>query len=174
VITRAMIRKCFGPHVTIRRKFFGGFRVTTPTGGEVEIDHHKCKIHAGGSDVYEAVTLLTADAWGDITAEGSAEFNMAMIAHGEALGVNVTPSVPTGCGCLNVLAAAIIFLFVLAITGGAFVLAGILAGIAWKLMADDDKREAQREAQAFRFPFPRIHGPARFSNDEDLRKGGLI
>ena len=180
-ITAKMIRRYFGPDAGIEERFFGGFRVTTPTGGEVEITQTEYKLHSGGNDVYEALTLLSNEAWGGMMASGAHEHIVAMMAHGEALGVPVTPQIKSGGGCLRVLVAPFVFMMAL----GGFISAGGDQGIAltaaalvtfwvWHSMKKAARREAQRQAQALRYLFPRVQGSARYSSDEDLRKGGLI
>jgi uncharacterized protein (DUF697 family) len=182
-ITKAMIRRHFGSRAEIHEKFFGGFIVRMPGGGEVEIDQHEFKIHSGGDDVHQAMTTLGGEAWGGLTASGSAEEIMTMLAHGEASGVDVTPEVKPGCGCLSVFVTFLVFMLVLGMAGGAgaatgsaggFIVATLVAGWVWSLMNNARKREAQRQAQALRYPFPRVQGSARYSTDEDLQKGGLI
>ena len=181
-ITYQMIQECFGPQAGIEEEFFGdGFRVTTPTGGDVKISQAKCEVHAGGDDVYEAVTRLSTEAWGGMTASGPPEAVAAFIAHGEALGMPVTPEVKAGGGCLRVLVAPFVFMMVagaVSAAGGGpgigFVAAALVTGWVWNSMKESSEREGRRQAQALRYPFPRIHGSARYSSDEDLRKGGLI
>jgi hypothetical protein len=177
-----MIRRYFGPYAKIRERFFGGFWVTTPSGGDVEIGYGKCKVHAGGADVHEALVLLAAEAWGGMTVQGSAEYVMAMMAHGEATGVNVLPTLKPEGGCMSLFVTVLVFLIVLGIADGTELVAGpgecfiaaFAASIVWRLMRNAAKREARRRAQFLRFPFPYIHGRARYSDDEDLRRGGLI
>jgi hypothetical protein len=177
-ITEAMIRKYFGLYASIEKKLFGGFRVTTPTGGDVEIQQDKYTIHAGGHDVHAAMAMLGGEAWGGITAQGPPEFIMAMMAHGEFTGVNVIPVVKPGSGCGAFILTVIVFLIVLGLTAkagspGATVIAALVAWWVWWLMKKGREREAQRQAQALRYTFPLIHGSARYSSDEDLRRGGL-
>ena len=181
-ITSEMIRKYFGPDAGIEEQFFGdGFRVTTTNGGEIEIGQTEFRIRAGGDDVYEAMTLLSAEAWGGLTARGSQENIMAFMAHGEALGVPVTPEVKVAGGCLRIFVAPFVFMMV----AGTVECRGRSSHrvYCWRacdrlgLALDEEirrPREARRQAQALRYPFPRIHGSARYSSDEDLRKGGLI
>ena len=105
---------------------------------------------------------------------------MAFMAHGEALGVPVTPEVKVAGGCLRVLVAPFVFMMVAGIVSAAggpaigFIAGGLVTGWVWNSMKKSAGREARRQAQALRYPFPRIHGSARYSSDEDLRKGGLI
>jgi len=180
-ITAKMIHRYFGPDAGIEERLFGGFRVTTPTGGDVEITQTEYKLHAGGNDVYEALTLLSNEAWGGMTATGPHEHIVAMMAHGEALGVSVTPKIETGGGCLRVFVAPFVFMMVLGgvIAAGkdqgiALTAAALVTGWVWHSMKKAARREAQRQTQTLRYLFPRVQGSARYSSDEDLRNGGLI
>jgi hypothetical protein len=176
--TEAMIRKYFGPYARIEKKLFGSFVVRTPTGGHVEIEQDKYTIHAGGHDVHAAMTILGGEAWGGITAQGSPEFILAMMAHGECTGVDVTPVVKPRSGCGAFILSVIVFLIVLGLAGKSGAPAGgIMAALAasgvWALMKRSRQREAQQQAQALRYTFPLVYGSARYSSDEDLRRGGL-
>jgi hypothetical protein len=179
-ITKAMIRKYFGPSAKIHGKFFGGFHVTTPTGGDLDITQKKFKIHTGGDDVHQAMTLLADEAsGGEITVNGSAEGIVAMLAHAEALDVSVTPELKPGCGCLGLFVTILVFMIVLGIAGresGAvgFVIAALVASWVWSLMKNSRKRDARRRAQALRYPFPRIHGGPRQATRENASQQGWI
>lgn len=177
-ITTDMIRRHFGPYARIEKKLFGGFRVTTPTGGEVEIQQDGYTMHAGGHDVHSAMIMLGGEAWGGVTAQGPPEFILTMMAHGECTGVDVTPVVEPRSGCGAFILTVIVFFIVHGCAGqlgspAAFVIASVAAGAVWSLMKNGRKREAQRQAQALRYTFPLVQGSARYSNDEDLRRGGL-
>jgi hypothetical protein len=121
-----------------------------------------------------------AEAWGHIRVFGPPEHVAAVMAHAEALGVPVTPEVKTGGGCLRILAAPFVFMIAagaattLGAGGGGFIIGGLVAAWVWHGMKKAADRDANRQAQALRYPFPRVHGSARYSTDEDLRKGGLI
>jgi hypothetical protein len=180
-ITPEMIRKYFGPDANVEERFFGGFRVTTRTGGDVEITQTETRLHAGGDDVYEALTLLSAEAWGGMTAFGPHEHVVAMMAHGEALGVSVTPQVKTGGGCLRIFAAPFVFMMALggvSAAGGhpviGFSAAALVTGWVWNAMKKSAEREGRRQAQVLRYPHPRIHGGHRQATRDDAARQGWL
>ena len=87
-ITPEMIRKYFGQSAEIT-SFMGRYTVKTARGGEIKITQSNINPIYGGREVYRATALLANEAWGGGTVNGPAEFKLAMIAHGEAEGVNM-------------------------------------------------------------------------------------
>jgi hypothetical protein len=88
-ITPEMICKYFGQSARINRGLMGGYRVTTPNGGEIKISQSNIDPIYGGSDVYRAAVLLANEAWGGGKVNGPAAFKLAVIAHSEAEGINM-------------------------------------------------------------------------------------
>lgn len=178
-VTRDLIRKHFGKSARISG-FCGHYRVKTRTGGEVEISSRKMKIIFGGDDTYKAVTLLGGEMWGSIEVTGgSREFTLASLAHGEAWGVPVHADYSDkGAAFFRVVVFLLILGFglhmgadkdtttLLVTVGGAVVMFAALKRSA--------RQKEQAKAEAMGFNYPRVQGNARFSDDEDLEKGGLI
>ena len=176
-ITAKMIRRHFGREAEIEEKLFGGFRVTTPTGGDLEIDQTIVKPHAGGEDVYRAMIGLCAEAWNDMVVSGPHEHVIASMAHGEAAGVNVLPAVEGSGGCLRFFVATLVFLFVfgLCIAAGiheflALIIAGAVSYLASKRVRKVQSRNALRRGQPYRFQYPSVHGDEREASREDAKR----
>jgi len=182
-ITAEMIKKYFGVDAEIERRLGGVFLVRTATGGEIEITRDRIRPHLGGEDVYRAMTLLASEAWGGIKASGPREHILACMAHGEALGVKVTPiTKQAGGGCARLwmafmiamigLPASWIASFIWGQTGksvgiGVTVVAIVLV---WELMARYQKQEERRQAQEMRFIYPIQHGTPRDASRDDAER----
>src|ERR1700722_1112465 len=126
-ITPEMIRRYFGQNARIT-SFMGRYRVRTEDGGEVKISQSNINLLYGGSDVHRAVVLLGNEAWGDLTVNGGpAEFKLAMLAHGEAEGIN-TRIKPRG-----IFGSALVAAVIVVIGSNVMdpVLSGVLALIVW-------------------------------------------
>jgi hypothetical protein len=184
-ITKKMIRKHFGEDCQVRRKFFGGFNVTTATGGDVEIKGDKINLHCGGADVYQAMVSLAADAWGGLTAFGPDDHVLATMAHGEQLDVQVTPIVEdSGTGCLRFFVAivmlAIGFWIVgsFATTTNEQIVGGIIAVIVTLkmdgLLKKAEKRAERRRGQKYRNLHPKVHGGRRDASRDDAQRKGWL
>jgi hypothetical protein len=180
-ITAELIRKHLGPRASIKRRLFGGFNVTTPTGGEIEIHQRTYKIYCGGDDVYHAMMSLTAEAWDSISVQGPPEHILATMAHGDALGIPVIPEVKASGGCLRFIVASIVFVF----AAGFFVgdsqdsFRGICVGafaawLVWGFIKRRQQRNARRRAQRYRFQYPQTHGGERRASREDARETGWL
>ncbi len=184
-ITRALVRKYFGKDAKIYG-FDGWYRVTTPGGGLVRIGPgDRARLVYGGDDVYRALILLAGECWGGVKAggNGSREFLLGAIAHGEALGVNVQPDFRDWKATLaRWVVATLVCLFVCAVLGpdqpgDAHGVIGLLvAGAVFFLMKRKARREEQYKLETGGFHYPRGTSGASFADeDEDeLRKGGLI
>jgi hypothetical protein len=180
-ITKKMICRRFGDDTKIQTKFFGGHNITTPTGGDVDIDDDGFRIHCGGEDVYRAIVLLGSDAWGHLTVYGSNDHVMATMAHGEALGVKVTPIVKEGgAGCLRFFLATLVFFICLGMTAraggseGAFLLSLLVAWGVSRLLRKREERAERRRGQRYRYAYPRIHGENREASREDASREGWL
>jgi hypothetical protein len=185
-ITPEMIKKHFGADVGIERRLSGIFLVRTST-GELEIKQDGFRIHTGGEDVYRSITLLAGEAWGGLKANGPREHILACMAHGEVLGVDVTPDVKQKGGCC----ARICVTFLVAMIGwpaswiaslfwdetGKYAglgITGLAIVVLWQLMARDQKEQERRQAQEMRFIYPVHHGTPRDASTDDLEEGGWL
>jgi hypothetical protein len=170
LITPEMIRRYFGQDARIT-SFMGRYRVRTADGGEVKISQSNINPLYGGSDVHRAITLLGNEAWGGLTVNGGpAEFKLAMLAHGEAEGVNIRIR-PRGTFGSALVAALLV------VIGSSFmdpVLSGVLALIVWLLLRRSAKLDAQREAEKLGFAFPRVGGDPRNARREDAEREGWL
>jgi hypothetical protein len=184
-ITRALIRKHFGKEARIW-DFGVWYRVTTPGGGLVRIGPgERARLVYGGDEVYRALLGLAGECWGVVKAggNGSREFLLGAIAHGEALGVNVQPDFRDWRATLaRWVVAALAFLFICAILGPDQpgnrhgVLALLLAAVVFFLMKRKARQEEQHKLETGGFHYPRSAngGVADYADEDDLRKGGLI
>lgn len=171
-ITPEMIRKYFGPNARIT-SFLGRYTVKTARGGEVKISQSNINPLYGGAEVYRAAVLLANEAWGGGKVNGPADFKMAMLAHGEAEGVNMHVA--------ERWYARAIVSFLIAFVGIGFSGPGpwpffwlFVGGVVWLLLKRGAKRQAQRETDQMGFPYPRTGGDAKEASDEDLKKGGWL
>lgn len=175
-LTKDLIRKYFGRGARIRSRWFAdGYKVTTPSGGELLISAKEFTIVIATDDVMHSMTLLGYELWGGITANGSREFIMAQMAHGEALGVNVRPGIKRGWFWRTVMITCVIYGAFAAINGDddGIILVLFAAWILW-LMKRSAKRKLQQLAAEVGFNFPRVHGTAGASSDEDLEREGWV
>jgi hypothetical protein len=184
-ITKTMIRKHFGEDCEVRRKLFGGFNVTTPTGGDVDIKGHKISVHSGGEDVYQAMVSLAAEAWGSVTAFGPDDHVLATMAHGEALDVQVTPIVEdSGTGCLRFFLAILMLVIgfwivtSVATTPNEQIVGGIIALLVTVktdgFLKKAAKRAERRAGQKYRNLQPNIHGGRRDASRDDAKRKGWL
>ena len=186
-ITPEMIKKYFGVDAKIERRLGGVFLVRTATGGEIEITRDRIRPHLGGEDVYRAMTLLASEAWGGLKASGPREHILACMAHGEALGVMVTPvTKQPGAGCARLWVAFMLALiglpvswfasFIWGETGKSAGLGGTVIAVVliWGVMAKAQKEAERRQAQELRFIYPVHHGTPRDASREDLEDGGWL
>lgn len=186
-ITAEMIKKHFGPDAAIERRLGGVFRVNTPRGGEIEIDQTRFRVHTGGEQIYAAMTLLGAEAWGGLTVSGPREHILAFLAHGDALGVNVTiRQERSGSGCLRICAALIgavvaIPAYLLASVFGAENAGQVAIGAAvvatilmLGIISREQKENERRRIQELYFLYPRQHGLPRDASHDDAQRGGWL
>jgi hypothetical protein len=179
-ITREMLRQCFGGGAKIRGGWFGAWRVTTDTGGEVVITQKRIRLITGTDDVYRACVLLIGAAWGGATAEhGSREFMLGMAAHGEAWGVPIRPDyTKRGAGAKRFLVALFIVLGGVKIgiaqtdEGMLFTLAVAVA--VYFFLRHGAKQEAQKEAEQMGYHYPRVQGTAGAASRDDLQRKGWL
>ena len=178
-VTKDLIRKYFGRSAKILG-FYGHYRVKTDSGGEVVISPNHAKIIFGGDDTYKALTLLMGECWGGAKASGgSREFMLGAMAHGEAWGVNIRPDYRDKGAAF---ARAVVFLLIVLVGFGlgagkdafGLLVTVFMAVVVVAAMARSAKRKEQAQAEAMGFHYPRVQGSARFSDDEDLEKGGLL
>lgn len=174
-ITPEMIRKYFGKSARITG-FAGRYRVRTVDGGEVKISQSNINPLYGGSDVYRAAVLLAKEAWGSGKVHGgSAEFKLAMLAHGESEGMNLR--VAERGRFARAFVAALIVLIGSNILDKSYhgpVISGLIALVVWLLMKWAAKLRAQRESEQLGFHYPRVHGGAGEASNEDLQEGGWL
>jgi hypothetical protein len=172
-ITPDMIRKYFGRSAKIS-SFAGRYTVKTPNGGKIKISQSQIKTIYGGSDVYRAATLLSREAWGGSKVNGSPEFKLAMLAHGEAEGVNVQVGergrwarmiVPFLIGWAGMSWSD---------HGGWMFIWLFVAGVVWLLMKSAAKRQARQESDQLGFAFPRVGGDPRDALHEDAEREGWL
>jgi len=172
-ITREMIQKHFGHDARIT-SFMGRYTVKTARGGEVKITQSNINPIYGGRDVYRATVLLANEAWGGGSVNGPPEFKLAMLAHGDASGVNMRVKERGAV-------ARLVFAFLVAWIGIAFSGPGpwpfvwLFVGVVlWLLLRNGAKRRAQLETDQMGFPFPTTGGDAKEASDEELKKGGWV
>jgi hypothetical protein len=178
-VTKELIRHYFGRDAKIHG-FAGHYRVTTPMGGEVSISPDKIKLIYGGDDVYRAVVLLIGHCWGSAKAgQGSREFMLASIAHGEAWGVNIQPDFSDeGSGLARWCVAFLVYIIGCAMLPkhssdmGPFMV--LLLAVAVFFVMGGSRKKEQRKLETSGFIYPRQAHGAEYADDEQLRKGGLI
>jgi hypothetical protein len=186
-ITIELIKRHFGNDVKIKKSLGGVFRVTTPTGGSIEIKQDGFRLYGGGEDVYRAITLLAADCWGGFKASGPREHILACMAHGEALSVQVTPDgKQSGGGCARISGAFMVAMIGLPASGIAFLFGGddaahvgmgitaIAVLVLWLLMAREQKEQERRRSQEMRSIFPVVHGLPRDASLDDADRQGWL
>jgi hypothetical protein len=89
-LTADLLRKHFGKNARISARWFAsGYRVKTPSGGEVLVSGRKFEVVSGDDEIYRACTLLSKDLWGSMTVYGNHEQLMAFTAQGEVCNVAV-------------------------------------------------------------------------------------
>ena len=169
-LTKELIRKYFGRRASIESRWFAdGYKVTTETGGEFLISEKTFEIVIPTDDGILSMTLLGNELWGSIKVNGSPEFIMAGMAHGEALGVNVRPGIKRGWFGRSVV---IFFGFVGVMGAAQHNIVGVrillIAAFVWWRMERSAKRKEQRLAAHIGYLFPRVHGTAAAATDEDL------
>ena len=186
-ITPELIRKYFGHEVVIRRRGLGGFRVSTATGTDLEIKGKAVLIHSGGEDAFRAITALAGELWGGYTASGCREHILACMAHGEALGVAVTPDVKLPDALYNRVSAVFMAgaggLLATAVASAsgedstrdmAMIITGCAVILIWRLMKAIHTAEERRLSQELRFQFPRVHGTPRAASHDDADRAGWL
>ena len=172
-MTKDLIRAYFGSGVRIRGFLGPPYRVTTPTGGEVIIMRNNLKVRSGDDAVYRACTLLARDVWGRMTVHGGREFVLGMMAHGEALGVNVrVDHTDRRATVLRAIVGTGIAVAGTVLGGGVGGVA--VGGLVWGAMRGSAKREERRKAQQLGFHYPRVHGMAGATPRDDLRRKGWL
>jgi hypothetical protein len=175
-ITKDLIKKHFGKDAKVHG-FCGHYRVTTP-GGEVTIRPNKINLVYGGDDIYRAIALLAGECWGGARAgQGSREFMLGLIAHGDAWGVNVQPDFrDRGAAFARWFVAIALFCLVCMIVPNDIgaVLALPLPLLVFWLMKRKARREEQRKIEAGGFHYPRAAQGAGYADEDQLRRGGLI
>lgn len=189
-VTRALIRKYFGKEARIW-DFGAWYRVTTPGGGLVTIGPgERARLVYGGDEVYRALIGLLGECWGVVKAggNGSREFLLGAIAHGEALGVNVQPDFRDWKATLaRWVVAVLVYFIVFAMLvpdgpvsdrrGNMPAMIGLVsAAVVFFLMKRQARRREQHKLVTGGFHYPRgaNASPAEYANEEELRKAGLI
>jgi hypothetical protein len=178
-ITREMVRQHFGGGAKIRSAGLGAWRVTTATGGEVVITQRKIRVKSGMDDVYRACVLLSREAWGGGTVQGSREFVLGAVAHGEAWDVPIRPDYSKrGAGAKRFLVSFFIVIGALKI-GIAQTNEGMLLTLAFALavyfaMRHGSKQKAQKEAEQMGYHYPRVQGTAGAASHDDAERKGWV
>ncbi len=179
-ITREMVLK-YLPDAFIEDMFLGGWRVTTPGGGELEIDD-AIQFHSGGPEVIRAFVLLSAETYGDnFTVSGPDDFTVSVMQHAALNHINAVPLVKdSGDGCLKVLVALVTFGVVAGIVGGFFgAVFGFPAGavssvFVWNRLAKALERQERRRGQKYRHTYPEVLGSDREADRYEAIKKGWI
>jgi hypothetical protein len=175
-ITRELVRAAFGEDAKI--SWFYPWRVKTFTGGEVVISQRHIKTITGTEDTHRAVMWLARECWGKATSKGSAEFVLAQVMHGEALGVPVKADYGNKNGG-GLLAVFVLILLAGCVMGGAsngaalfITLLAAFAVVA--AMAAGEKRKARKKHEQMNFPYPRVYGSAGPARREDVKRRGWL
>jgi hypothetical protein len=184
--TVAFLHRHFGEDAWIRPLLFGGWRITTRTGGEVVFTGGTFDHLIGGSDVYRGVVSAGKELWGTIAVDGRAQHIMTSLAHGEEQDAIVQPTIrEDNEGCLKVLAVVVGYGISFGIasfymnTTAAYVAAaivtvgiGLLINPIWEEAAT---RAARKRGQQYVDAFPKVHAPSeRMANYEEARRKGLL
>jgi len=178
-ITKDLIRKYYGPQAKIRG-FGGHYRVKTPTGGEVLVRPNEIKILVGLDDVYRAAIRLAGECWGGArAANGSREFMLGCMLHGEAEGVNVYASFKDEWAGFRRFVVFVLIMLVGYAMGleevwPGIVFVGSIAACVWGLMKRAATREERRKAEELGFHYPRVHGQSRSASREDAARQGWV
>jgi|HubBroStandDraft_6_1064221.scaffolds.fasta_scaffold695353_2 hypothetical protein len=182
----AILQKHFGPDASIEPMLFGGWRISTRTGGEVEFTGEKFENIIGGSDVYRGVVGAGSELWGGtISVDGPSSHILTALAHGDDQGVIIQPTIKDATsGCLKFLAVVAIFGISAGIASahmggwqslalGAVVAGGVMSLInpSWNKAAN---RAARRRGQKYLDAFPQVHGSDRVANRDAARDKGLL
>jgi hypothetical protein len=171
--------------VKYERKFGGYYHIRCSQGEFDYSPRDGFNNPVGGSDLYRRMLLCGEEiAPGGWTATGSTEHIMAAMAHGDDLGIAITPLGPTVYPEAEMIAAGFFFIvglvigwhlsdfFVGVCTGLGVTLLGMFAiGPALRRMCH---RWALEGGQKYRNPFPSVHGDDRRSQYDDARKRGLL
>jgi hypothetical protein len=170
--TVAVFDKHLGHATTIKRRFWGGYRIVSRL-GEAEFDEDDGFTDVvGGPEMYRATVLIMYDLRGYVAVSGSTQHVVATLAHGEALGIPVIPEVrDTNEGCLTFFVAIVFFCFTP--LGG---LLGVPIWIIWihPWLKKRHTRSARVKGQRYRNVFPEIHGSERKADREAARQRGLL
>lgn len=181
-INRKVLEEYF-EDAKIRSRFFGGFKVTTPSGGDFEIDSNDhTVIHVGGSDDHANLVRMYRDVFGNVTVDGNPQVIANVIAHGAVEGVPVIPEVKkSGDGCLRYIAVFLAFFIALGFFGQfsdngvvPFILAIGVAGAVSNAMKDRETRKQRRRGQQYRDAMPRVHGGRREVSRRDAERQGWL
>jgi hypothetical protein len=178
-ITKEMVRQCFGSGARIRSAGLGAWRVTTCTGGDVTITQRKIRLKSGTDDVYRACVLLSRAAWGGAEVNGSREFVLGSVAHGEASGVPIRPDyTKRGAGAKRFLVCFFIVIGALKIgiaqTDEGMILTLVFAFAVYWAMRQGAKQKAQKEAEQMGYHYPRVQGNADAASRDDLERKGWL
>jgi len=172
------VREYFGSGVRIRGFLGPPYRVTTPTGGDVVIMRNNLKVRRGDDAVYRACTLLARDLWGRMTVHGGREFVLGMMAHGEALGVNVRADhTNRWAAVLRALVVTGVVVAGMAVSGqdgSGKAVTLCVALLIWWVMQRSAKREERRKAQQMGFHYPRVQGMAGAASHDDAKRKGWV
>jgi hypothetical protein len=184
--TVAFLRKHFGEDAVIQPLLFGGWRITTRSGGEIVFTGDHFKDFIGGSDVYRGFVSAGKELWGAIAVNGPAQHIMTSLAHGEEQNAIVQPTIrDDNAGCLKVLAVVVGYGISFAIASlymnatAAYVAAaivtvglGLLINPVWEEAAT---RAARKRGQQYVDAFPKVHAPSkRMADYDDARRKGLL
>jgi hypothetical protein len=176
-ITRELVRAVFGDDAKI--SWFYPWRVKTLTGGEVVISQRNIKTITGTEDTHRAVALLVRECWGKATSNGSPEFVLAQVMHGEAAGVPIRADYTNKNAGVLQLAVFVLILFAGGMLGAAdnssALLFTLLAAVAVAAaMAESEKRKARKKHEQMSFPYPRVYGSAGAARREDAKRRGWL
>jgi hypothetical protein len=177
----------FGEDARIEHKLFGGLRIITRLGDQVEFISPKkgFRNYVGGPELYRSALLMMRHISGTVVVKGSSDHIIACMAYGRELGIKVIPQgETTSGGKLTIGAAGISWICSYPVSGfiwnsldGIWISALVASLVAvsvhpyFKRVAQQD---AAREGQQYRDIFPEIHGSDRRASRDAARQRGLL
>jgi hypothetical protein len=184
-----LIKKHFGQDAEFHRDLFGVVHVSSRY-GQVEFKKQQFENLIGGSDLYRAVLLFSAESWGSVRVSGNSDHILACMAHGKQLGLNVIPlGNAEGSGCLALGCAFVAFAAAL-LAGAILMLFQVLHGIepldlgavaalvtgliTYPFIKKALAKDARKGGQRYRDVFPEIHGSDRQARRDAARERGLM
>jgi hypothetical protein len=184
--TVTFLRRHFGEDASIEPLLFGGWRITTRTGGEVVFTGEEFKNFIGGADVYRGMVSAGKERWGTIAVHGHAHHIMTALAHGEEQDAIVQPTIENeSAGCLKAFVVMLLYGVSVWIASrymespADWVVGAVATGGLWLLINPAWEaavtRAARQRGQQYVDAFPKVHAPSeRMTRYEDARRKGLL